>query len=116
MSRDRLLVALAIVAVGALISAAMLWLSPAVEREATERNAPLVRVQRVSRASLNFVVSGHGTVVPRTETDLVAQVAGEIVWVAPDLASGGFFAKDEPLLRIEPLDYEAALELSLIHI
>lgn len=110
MSRDRLLVALAIVAVGALISAAMLWLSPAVEREATERNAPLVRVQRVSRASLNFVVSGHGTVVPRTETDLVAQVAGEIVWVAPDLASGGFFAKDEPLLRIEPLDYEAALE------
>jgi RND family efflux transporter MFP subunit len=88
----------------------MLWLSPAVEREAPERNAPLVRVQRVSRAPLNFVVSGHGTVVPRTETDLVAQVAGEIVWVAPDLASGGFFAKDEPLLRIEPLDYEAALE------
>ena len=103
-------VALGILGVGALASALLVWLRPQAELEAPALVAPLIRIQSVTRAPIEFVVRAHGTVVPRTETDLVAQVAGEIVWVAPELVAGGFFAKGDPLLRIEPADYEAALE------
>lgn len=104
------LLALAILGAGALASALLIALRPRVEHEPPPVVVPLVRVQQVSRGPVRFVVRGHGSVVPRTETGLVAQVAGAIVWVAPELAAGGFFSRDEPLLRIEALDYEAALE------
>jgi RND family efflux transporter MFP subunit len=103
-------VALAILGAGVLVSGLLLVLRPEVERAEAPSVAPLVRVQQVARGPVRFVVRGHGSVVPRTETELVAQVAGAIVWVAPQLAAGGFFADGEPLLRIEPLDYEAVLE------
>ena len=44
------------------------------------------------------------------EGDLVPQVAGAVEWVSPALASGGFFDAGEVLLRIDPADYEVALE------
>jgi RND family efflux transporter MFP subunit len=49
-------------------------------------------------------------VQPRTESDLVTEVSGRIVWVSPQLAAGGFFDEGDPLLRIDPRDYEVALE------
>ena len=72
--------------------------------------APLVEVQRVAKQPFRFQVQGHGTVVPRTESDLVAQVEGEAEWVAPAFVAGGFFAAGETLVRIEAADYEADLE------
>jgi RND family efflux transporter MFP subunit len=73
-------------------------------------SAPLVRVERVQPAPFEFVVRAHGTVAPRTESDVVPQVSGPVVWVSPALASGGFFEQDEPLIRIERADYEVAVE------
>ncbi|MCH2187722.1 efflux RND transporter periplasmic adaptor subunit [Myxococcota bacterium] len=46
---------------------------------------------------------------PRTESDLIPEVSGRVVWVSPKLVSGGFFDEDEPLLRIDDRDYAAAL-------
>jgi RND family efflux transporter MFP subunit len=54
-------------------------------------------------------VRSQGTVAPRTESDLVPEVSGRVTWVSPALVSGGFFSEGEPLLRIDPRDYEAAL-------
>jgi len=106
----KLIVTLGILGLGVLLSAVMVWLRPRAELVAPAAVAPLVRIQSVARAPIEFVVRGHGTVVPRTETELVAQVDGVVVWVAPEFVAGGFFAKGDPLLRIEPVDYEAALE------
>ena len=50
---------------------------------------------------------------PRTETELVTQVAGEVVWVSPALVPGGFFEAGEVLLRIDDADYAANLESAL---
>jgi len=60
--------------------------------------------------SLNLSVVSQGSVRPRTETVLVAEVPGKIVKVAPDFVAGGFFKKGEMLLQIDPSDYEAALK------
>ena len=83
---------------------------PRVEPAPPNVEAPLVRVVRVEPRLVQFTVRAHGTVAPRTESELVPQVAGEVVWVSPALVSGGFFEADEPLVRIDRRDYEADLE------
>jgi RND family efflux transporter MFP subunit len=64
----------------------------------------------VEPTDFQFHVKAQGTVVPRRESDLVPQVSGEVVWVSPDLVAGGFVDAGQLLLRIDPADYEAALE------
>jgi RND family efflux transporter MFP subunit len=108
--RAKLLLPLGILAVGALGVALILWMREPVESAQPEIPAPLVRVQRVEPRPFVFVVRAHGTVTPRTESDLIPQVSGPVVWVSPALASGGFFEEGEPLVRIDTADYKVALE------
>ncbi len=72
--------------------------------------APLVEVTEVVPTEMRFLVQAQGTVVPRTESDLVPQVSGQVVWVAPVMVAGGFFEADDLLVRIDPADYRAAVE------
>jgi RND family efflux transporter MFP subunit len=106
----KLAVPLGILALGAAGAAAMIATRPKVAATPTETAAPLVRALRVEPESLRYSVSANGTVVPRTQSDLVPQVSGEVVWISPSLASGGFFDADEPLVRIDRRDYEVELE------
>ncbi len=55
-------------------------------------------------------VEAQGSVAPRTESDLVAEVAGRITWVSPHLAPGGFFEEGDLLAQIDTSDYELAVE------
>jgi RND family efflux transporter MFP subunit len=59
--------------------------------------------------SLYFTVASQGTVQPRTQTTMVAEVAGKIVSVSPNFMAGGFFREGEILLQIDPSDYETGL-------
>ena len=104
------IVTLAVLAVGVLGVFAILTLRPAAKARPEVKRTPLVEVVEVSPAPYDFVVQAHGTVVPRREGDLVPQVSGSVAWVSPVLASGGFFAEGDPLLRIDPSDYEVAME------
>jgi len=109
--RDRRLWApLGILAVGAAGAALLLALRPDPPRQTPPEVAPLVRVVEAQPQAWRFSVRTHGTVEPRTESDLVPQVSGEVVWVSPDLVSGGFFDAGEPLLRIDRADYRVELE------
>ena len=101
---------LAIIGVGGAAVAILYLARASVSLVTPESISPLVRVQPLVRKPFRFVVKGHGTVAPRTESDLVAQVAGEAVWVAPSFVPGGFFAKGDTLVRIDPADYEVDLE------
>ncbi len=68
-----------------------------------------VRVLEVSPEPVQLKVHAQGTVAPRTETELVPEVAGNVTWVSPSLVSGGFFEAGEALLRIDERDYAAAV-------
>ncbi len=52
----------------------------------------------------------NGVVEARTTTNLVPQVAGRIVHVSPAFRPGSFVAAGDVLFRIDPADYELALE------
>lgn len=101
---------LAILGVAVLLAAIIKWTGQGPAKEAPSVVAPLVRATLVEQRPFQFVVRGHGTVEPRTESELVAQVAGETVELAPSMVPGGFFEEGEVLIRIEPGDYEADLE------
>ncbi len=56
-----------------------------------------------------LTVYSQGTVAPKREIDLVAQVAGRITKVASNFVNGGFFSQATPLASIDKRDYELAL-------
>lgn len=71
---------------------------------------PLVEVIVLEHMTTNFEVSSQGNVRPRTETVLSAEVAGTITSISPKFVAGGVFAPNEVLMRIDPTNYEVALE------
>ncbi len=72
--------------------------------------ATMVDAIPVERVSLNLSVFSQGSVAPRTETTLVAEVSGIIVNVSPNFVAGGFLRKGETVLEIDPSDYRAGLK------
>jgi RND family efflux transporter MFP subunit len=72
--------------------------------------APPVRVLVAAPQALTLTVTTQGSVAPRTESDLVAEVAGRVVWVSPKLVAGGFFAEGEELLRFDGRDHQIAAQ------
>jgi RND family efflux transporter MFP subunit len=106
----RLLVPVAVLAVGVLGAAALVATRPELEARPRDVAVPLVRVATVKLEDLALEVATHGTVAPRTESALVPEVSGRVLEVSPSLAAGGFFAEGDVLLRIDPRDYEVALE------
>jgi len=80
------------------------------ERQDNGQTAVLVETIPAQARSLNFIVESQGTVRPRTQTNLVAQVSGIVVSVSNSFVAGGFFHAGEMLLEIDPSDYQTALK------
>jgi len=72
--------------------------------------APLVNVITLDAADTSFRIESQGTVQPRTETTLSAEISGAIVSISPKFVAGGVFRKGEELLRIDPSNYAAAVD------
>ena len=82
---------------------------PDVQTELPALKPPGIRVHRVTFQDLELRVTSQGTVSPRTESQLVPEISGRVIWVAPFFASGGFFDPGDVLLKIDPYDYEQAI-------
>ena len=88
----------------------MIQSRPAAMQKAVPPPALLVSVSTAVREPVRFMIRSQGSVSPRTETVLVSEVAGQIVGVSPAFVSGGFFAKGDVLVRIDPRNYQSALK------
>ncbi len=67
---------------------------------------PIVDIQVAAPAAHALSVETQGTVRPLREIKLVSQVGGRVEEVSPRFAQGGFFAVDEPLVKVEDIDYQ----------
>jgi RND family efflux transporter MFP subunit len=110
-----------ILSIGLVAALAIVKSKPEPQRQITEAPDPAVRVVEARAGSITLTVESQGTVRPRTESQLVAQVKGEIVEVSQNFAEGGFFERGDLLLRIDPRDFElavsqAAAQLALTHL
>jgi RND family efflux transporter MFP subunit len=71
-----------------------------------------VDATRVERNTYQVRLQSYGTVQPRTQTTLVAQVPGQIVSVNEHVRDGGFFEKGDVLAWIDARDYEANVRIA----
>jgi RND family efflux transporter MFP subunit len=84
-------------------------------RPVAEPSAPPPPAPRVAVVTARPVlhvphIRTHGSVEPRTEIDLVAEVPGRVASASPALAAGGFFEAGQVLLELDRRDAALALE------
>jgi RND family efflux transporter MFP subunit len=84
--------------------------SPRLDPASPEPVATTVRVLTVAPEPVRMTVHSQGTVAPNTESELVTEVAGRVVWKSPALVNGGSFRAGDELLRIEDRDYRSTVE------
>ena len=84
--------------------------APKPAKKPIDIKAPLVEVSALSKEDVTLTINSQGTVLPRTETSLVAEVSGKVIGVSKQFNAGGFFRKGETLLTIDPTDYQLAVE------
>lgn len=62
--------------------------------------------------SYTIVLNSFGTVKPRTQSVLVAQVSGEIKEISSQFRNGGFFEKGDVLVQLDDRDHRAEVNIS----
>jgi RND family efflux transporter MFP subunit len=68
-----------------------------------------VFVDEAELQTVALTVESQGQARPRTQINLVPQVAGRITYVNPNFIEGGFFEAGETLVQIEDADYRLAV-------
>lgn len=99
-----------VVAAGVGLAMIIVATGPDVDVQPAVDRIPIVETLKASPETVRMSVTAHGAVVPKTQSNLVAEVSGRVVSVAPAMVSGGFFSKGNVLVEIERLDYDVALE------
>ena len=81
------------------------------EPEIKKRRSPVLAVMSTYAVSetVQLSVTVQGESHPRTEIDLVPEVAGKITYVSPKFLTGGVFSKGDVLYKIEDADYRVAI-------
>ena len=106
----RVLLPIAILAVGFVLAGGIIATGPELQQQAPPDTAPLVRTWVAAPQTVQLASRAHGTVLPRTESDLIPEVSGRVTTISEAMVSGGFFAEGDVLFEIEKLDYELARE------
>lgn len=103
------LLPLIVIGIAGFVAVTMIRSRPEVETQAPTVAPPGVRTHLVSLETVRVPVRSQGTVRPRTETQLVPEIAGRITMVSPSFVEGGFFEEGDVLLRLDRFDYEQAI-------
>lgn len=107
------LVPLAILVITLVIAMVILNNPPESRRGGPSKASQLtVEVSQLKPERYTVVVDTFGTVQPRTQSALVAQVSGQINYVSPQFRNGGFFAKGDVLLKLDQRDYFANVKIA----
>tara|TARA_B100001093_G_scaffold520489_1_gene616688 strand:- start:7809 stop:9023 length:1215 start_codon:yes stop_codon:yes gene_type:complete len=109
-SSQKIIVTASVFFAGALLISATYYFKPTQERVLQQSPQAIeVSIVEARPKTHQLTVVSQGTISPKYEIDLIAQVSGRIEFVAPNFANGGFFNSEEKLVQIESIDYELSL-------
>jgi len=99
---------------GLIFIAFLVFLNPPETKRKSTPGGPVMTVETINIEEKRYVVQlqSYGTVRPRTQSMLVAQVTGQVIWIDPEFRDGGIFQKGDVLLKIDPRDYEADVKIA----
>jgi len=87
----------------------MMQTAPKAERTPRERQARLVDVVMAEVATHTVRIEAHGTVRAARDVMIRPQISGEVIVVADELLPGGRLRAGDPILQVDPRDYELAV-------
>lgn len=105
----KILLPLAIILVGLLVTVVLIKTKSKPTRQRPEAPRPLVEAFTISEGSQSISVHGFGTVRAKRSVSITPQVSGEVVEKSALFESGGLFAAGDLLLRIDDTDYALAV-------
>lgn len=91
------------------IAWALITIQSKSERPEPPETVPPVTVLRAIPQTVTLNVHTQGIITPRTEIDLVPEVAGRITRLHPAFVTGETFNKGDVLIAIDPRDYDLAI-------
>ncbi|MDA0378960.1 MAG: efflux RND transporter periplasmic adaptor subunit [Bacteroidetes bacterium] len=106
------LIGVAILAVGVVGLLLLVSLRPDPPREERLQLAPVVQTVAAEPVEGNITISGSGSVLPRRQVGLSAEVAGRIIDLSPRFVAGGRFEAGEMLVQIDTTDYVNAVAMA----
>jgi RND family efflux transporter MFP subunit len=98
-----------IIALCVLIAVQMMNSRSSLPRRERAAVVPAVASVVVEPGNVPVTIASRGIVTSRRNIELVSEVSGKVIWVAPEFLQGGYIGEGTPLLRIDPIDYEVAL-------
>jgi multidrug resistance efflux pump len=105
-----------VLCVALVISILLVRLKPEAERQLPVDTGRLVEVMPVKAQQVSLYVEAYGTVRPRESLRLVAEVRGQIVDIDPSFEEGSFIRRGTTLIRIDPRNYQLAVNRRKIQI
>ncbi|TGD75485.1 efflux RND transporter periplasmic adaptor subunit [Mangrovimicrobium sediminis] len=100
---------LVLLGLAVLVAIAMVKSREELPRREREASLPVVETAVAQPGPVPVTVHSRGSVTPRWTTELVSEVAGRVIWVAEEFRQGAQVRAGQPLLRIDPIDYEVAV-------
>ncbi|WP_404339557.1 efflux RND transporter periplasmic adaptor subunit [Pseudoalteromonas mariniglutinosa] len=108
-SKQQIILPIAVLVGGLGIAFAFASMKQPPEEKPAQDTRPLVATTALNYAAMTLDVQSYGIVKPKHQTELVAQVSGQVVSVSEQFVQGGFVKQGDILARIDANDYEAAL-------
>jgi RND family efflux transporter MFP subunit len=105
-----------VLCVALVISILLVRLKPEAERQLPVDTGRLVEVMPVKAQQVSLYVEAYGTVRPRESLRLVAEVRGQIVDIDPSFEEGSFIRRGTTLIRIDPRNYQLAVNRRKVQI
>lgn len=99
-----------VIALGAGALRLLIASKPDAPRQPRDTRALLVDTETVRRERHEVRVRANGTVIPAEQIVLAPEINGRVRWTSEQLVPGGRFRRGETVLRIDPRDYQLAVD------
>lgn len=110
MNPKRLAAGIGVLLIAVILVVLMGKLKPKVERSNQHERPVTVDVYEIAPGPWPPSLVATGEVSPSLEIHLSPRVNGDIIWISDNLMPGGTFEKGEAIARIDPQDYEIAVQ------
>ncbi len=105
-----------VILIAIIIAAVLVILRPKAERRVVEDLGRLVEVFAARSEKVQMVIEAYGTVAPREELLLVAEVRGQIVATDPSFKEGNPVTRGTRLIQIDPRTYDLEVQRRKVQI
>jgi len=108
-----ILPALAIMVTAVIVAWFLMHNKPEMIRKPPPQAAQMVvETEQLQPRDYDVFIHSYGTVEPRTRVELKSQVSGQVIFVSDYFRAGGYFEKNDILIKIDPQDFESLVQVS----